>query len=93
MSLVVLYLYLRLPKRAMVESEGNFVARGRSSGNEKRRWHGTSRDCTIGDEPRSVHYCASPTCALCSILRFSFRMTLTGTAPGRKFARQVIPQT
>ncbi|KAJ7844786.1 hypothetical protein B0H14DRAFT_2776300 [Mycena olivaceomarginata] len=33
-----------------VENAGHFVASGRSSGNENRRWHGTRRECTLGDK-------------------------------------------
>jgi len=76
-----------LDYRKKVEEEGNFVAQQSSEGNERRRWHGTRRACLIGDNPTDPKLCALTTCALCSILRTSFEVNRTGTAPGRTFAR------
>ncbi|KAF9243539.1 ADP-ribosylation [Melanogaster broomeanus] len=39
--------------RASVEARGKFVAAGRSAGNENRRWHGTTRECLLGDQGTS----------------------------------------
>ncbi|KAG8848565.1 hypothetical protein FRB96_001092 [Tulasnella sp. 330] len=69
-----------------VESEGNFTRKGRSAGNECRRWHGTRRACNIGDDPQNLKLCAAGNCALCSIIRNSFQVALTGAA-GRSFNR------
>ena len=60
--------------RDKVEAQGKFRTRGRAPGNENRRWHGTKRECNIG-EGGQVTYCASATCALCRILSSSFNMT------------------
>ncbi|KAG9030064.1 hypothetical protein FRB95_004598 [Tulasnella sp. JGI-2019a] len=73
--------------RTKVESEGNFARTGRSAGNECRRWHGTRRACNIGDDIKNLQLCRANNCALCSIMRKSFQVTLTGTAPGRNFSR------
>ncbi|KAG8896609.1 hypothetical protein FRB99_008798 [Tulasnella sp. 403] len=72
--------------RKAVEKEGNFVSQRRSPGNECRRWHGTKRACTVGDDPKKLALCQQTTCALCSILRLSFLVTKTGSA-GRTFNR------
>ncbi|KAG8791390.1 hypothetical protein FRC16_000430, partial [Serendipita sp. 398] len=57
--------------RAKVEQEGNFVQRGRPEGNENRRFHGTTRQCTLGD-PGNTQLCSNQTCGLCGIIRTSF---------------------
>ncbi|KAJ7300731.1 hypothetical protein DFH08DRAFT_795489 [Mycena albidolilacea] len=64
-----------------VENAGHFVASGRSSGNENRRWHGTRRECTIGDKGHT-QFCASTTCPLCCIIKSSFDISLWGTKTG-----------
>ena len=53
-----------------VEAEGNFSAQGKSRGNEDLRWHGTTRECNIGDEGVKK-YCSSPSCSLCCIMKTS----------------------
>lgn len=67
--------------RAAVESRGNFVAAGRSAGNENRRWHGTTRECNLGDNGNSM-LCSSQTCSLCCILRTSYNLNLFGKKTG-----------
>ncbi|KAG1821990.1 uncharacterized protein BJ212DRAFT_1445366 [Suillus subaureus] len=67
--------------RAAVESRGNFVAAGRSAGNENRRWHGTTRECNLGDNGNST-LCSSQTCSLCCILRTSYNLNLFGKKTG-----------
>ncbi|KZT01538.1 ADP-ribosylation [Laetiporus sulphureus 93-53] len=57
--------------KAAVESRGNFVAAGRPAGNENRRWHGTRRECTLGDNS-NAQLCSSATCSLCCIIKTSF---------------------
>jgi len=56
----------------------------RSHGNEQFRYHGTSRQCSLGN-PGNTKLCASKSCALCSILRTSFKVSLAdrGGAFGR----------
>ncbi|KAF5319739.1 hypothetical protein D9619_008877 [Psilocybe cf. subviscida] len=43
-------------------------------GNTEMLFHGTSRECTIGDNINNVKCCASTTCNLCCILRGSYTM-------------------
>ncbi|CAG7848332.1 SubName: Full=Uncharacterized protein {ECO:0000313/EMBL:CCA74101.1} [Serendipita indica DSM 11827] len=57
--------------RDRVEREGNFIARGRTPGNENRRFHGTTRACLLGD-PGNTQLCSITTCGLCGIIRTSF---------------------
>ncbi|KAG8829829.1 hypothetical protein FRC17_005946 [Serendipita sp. 399] len=57
--------------RTKVEQQGNFKAAGKSEGNENRRFHGTTRQCHLGD-PGNTQLCSNSTCALCGILRTSF---------------------
>ncbi|KAF9463918.1 hypothetical protein BDZ94DRAFT_1217414 [Collybia nuda] len=67
--------------RASVEARGQFVAAGRSIGNENRRWHGTRRECTLGDKG-NTKTCSSQTCSLCCIVRTSFDLSLWGKKTG-----------
>ncbi|KAJ7679199.1 hypothetical protein DFH06DRAFT_1465374 [Mycena polygramma] len=67
--------------QATVEKTGHFVASGRSAGNENRRWHGTRRECNIGDKGQT-QFCASATCSLCCIVKSSFDISLWGTKTG-----------
>jgi len=64
-----------------VEARGRFSAYGLSSGNQLRRWHGTTRNCNIGDNGRTS-LCHSPQCSLCSIIRNSFDMAHVGKKTG-----------
>ncbi|KAG8797253.1 hypothetical protein FRC17_007803, partial [Serendipita sp. 399] len=57
--------------RNKVEQEGNFVQRGMTAGNENRRFHGTTRQCTLGD-PGNTQLCSNQSCGLCGIIRTSF---------------------
>ncbi|KAJ6512675.1 hypothetical protein C8R45DRAFT_1087818 [Mycena sanguinolenta] len=67
--------------QAKVENAGHFVASGRSPGNENRRWHGTRRECNLGDKGQT-QFCASTTCPLCCIIKSSFDLSLWGTKTG-----------
>ncbi|KAG1746935.1 ADP-ribosylation [Suillus lakei] len=64
--------------RAKVESQGHFAGQRSSNGktmtkgNENRRWHGTKRDCNLGD-PGNSGLCSSTSCALCSIIKDGFK--------------------
>ena len=53
------------------EAKHTFVAQGRTPGNEKRRWHGTVRECNIGDEGET-EFCSDPSCSLCCIMKTTF---------------------
>lgn len=67
-----------------VEAKGNFKQRNRTPGNENRRWHGTTRKCSLGD-PGNTELCQNTTCALCSIITSSFDLAFykTKTSWGR----------
>jgi len=64
-----------------VENAGQFALSGRSLGNENRRWHGTQRECNLGDRG-NAQFCASTKCSLCCIIKSSFDITLCGTNTG-----------
>ncbi|KAJ7067311.1 hypothetical protein C8F01DRAFT_664434 [Mycena amicta] len=64
-----------------VENAGHFVASGRSAGNENRRWHGTKRECNVGDKGQT-QLCQSTKCSLCCIIKSSFDISLWGTKTG-----------
>ena len=57
-----------------VEDWGEFTAQGLSPGNQRSRWHGTTRSCNVGDNGRTS-LCYSPQCSLCCIIRTSFDIT------------------
>nr|GAT47414.1 predicted protein [Mycena chlorophos] len=67
--------------QATVEKAGNFASTGRSAGNENRRWHGTKRECNIGDKGQT-QLCQSTKCSLCCIIKSSFDISLWGTKTG-----------
>jgi hypothetical protein len=67
--------------RASVENRGQFVAKGRTAGNENRRWHGTNRECRLGDHGNTA-FCNSASCSLCSILRNSYDTNRFGQKTG-----------
>jgi len=57
--------------RDAVEARNKFAAKGFTPGNQRRRWHGTDRNCTIGDYGRTS-FCNSSDCSLCRIIGGSF---------------------
>ncbi|KAF8630179.1 hypothetical protein AX15_003058 [Amanita polypyramis BW_CC] len=67
--------------RESVEARGQFVATKRTAGNENRRWHGTTRNCNLGDKGQT-QFCSSPTCSLCCIVKSSYDLTLFGKKTG-----------
>ncbi|KAK7458113.1 hypothetical protein VKT23_010021 [Stygiomarasmius scandens] len=67
--------------RTAVEARGHFASAGRSAGNENRRWHGTRRECLLGDKGQT-QFCSSQTCSLCCIVRTSFDLSLFGKKTG-----------
>ncbi|KAF9790543.1 hypothetical protein BJ322DRAFT_999764 [Thelephora terrestris] len=64
-----------------VEARGDFLATGKSRGNENRRWHGTKRRCCIGDKG-TTKICTNSRCSLCRIIQNSFDITLSKKATG-----------
>jgi len=83
-----LHTSLVLPRinRASVEARGKFAAAGRSAGNENRRWHGTTRECLLGENGNTA-LCSSTSCSLCGIIRTSYSLNLFGKKTG--WGRQV----
>lgn len=67
--------------RTAVEARGNFSAAGKSAGNERRRWHGTNRECHIGEKGHA-NFCSSQLCSLCCILKTSYKLQCFGTKTG-----------
>ena len=61
--------------RDAVEARGHFAQDGRSPGNENRRWHGTTRECRLGDNGQT-QFCSSASCSLCSIMIKSYDINL-----------------
>lgn len=61
-----------------VEARGQFVSQGKSRGNENRRWHGTTRNCNIGDTG-VTRFCTDTSCALCCIMKNSFDISFSAT--------------
>jgi len=59
--------------RDMVEVRGGFTTMGLPPGNQRLRWHGTNRNCNIGDSGRTS-LCCSPHCSLCRIIKTSFKV-------------------
>jgi hypothetical protein len=60
-----------------VEMERNFASEGEHRGNERSRWHGTTRKCKIGDKG-VTRFCVDGTCSLCCIMRSSFDLRFFG---------------
>ncbi|KAK0205008.1 hypothetical protein DFS33DRAFT_722745 [Desarmillaria ectypa] len=68
-----------------VEKAGNFKSDPNlTAGNEKRRWHGTKKDCSLGDpnSKQGTALCNAPSCSLCSIIRESFNINQWGKNTG-----------
>ncbi|KAL6299580.1 ADP-ribosylation, partial [Sparassis latifolia] len=51
---------------------------GLTEGNNRRRWHGTIRACTLGDNDNLRDLCTSQSCSLCQIIRSSFQLARAG---------------
>lgn len=67
--------------KAAVEARGKHAAAGRPPGNENRRWHGTMRECNLGDKGQE-QFCTSTSCSLCCILKTSYNLGLFGKKTG-----------
>ncbi|GJE95775.1 PARP catalytic domain-containing protein [Phanerochaete sordida] len=52
----------------------SFLAYKKAVGNSRRRWHGTTRQCCIGDDSRNTGFCTKTGCSICSILQNSFQV-------------------
>ncbi|TFK49472.1 hypothetical protein OE88DRAFT_1663074 [Heliocybe sulcata] len=63
--------------RDEVESRGLFVAKGFEPGNQQRRFHGTKRACSLGNDG-STDLCSFKECCLCGIIKTSFKVSLAG---------------
>ncbi|KAG8914618.1 hypothetical protein FRC00_012014 [Tulasnella sp. 408] len=65
----------------MLERQNGWVG-----ANEQLVFHGTSRECPLGEESYRSTLCESMTCTLCCILKNSFLVSKSGSA-GRAFKR------
>jgi len=65
--------------KASIEARGKFSKKGMQPGNERRRWHGTTRLCTVGDDPNNLTPCKTSGCSLCAILRSSYDIKFAAT--------------
>jgi len=68
---------------ASVQAYDNYL---QVRGNESFRYHGTERSCTLGVNGYTT-LCTSPTCNACSIIRTSFKVTLSN--PGGAFGQGI----
>jgi hypothetical protein len=68
--------------RTLIESKRNCVLDGQKPGNEQLRYHGTHRNCFLGDK-NQLKLCKKPNCSLCNIIRSSFDINKFGRRWGR----------
>jgi len=68
--------------REGVESQRDFAAWGMTPGNEQYKWHGTARECILGD-PGQSELCGSTNCSMCGIIRHSYDIDKFGPKWGR----------
>ncbi|GJE95768.1 hypothetical protein PsYK624_119550 [Phanerochaete sordida] len=68
----VLKIYKVYSKRSHMKK---FLAYKKAKGNARRRWHGTTRKCVLGDESSMTGFCGQSDCAVCGILQNSFRVS------------------
>jgi len=68
---------------ASIQAYDNYLM---TYGNESFRYHGTERTCPLGVNGHTA-LCTSPTCNACSIIRTSFKVTLSD--PGRAFGQGI----
>jgi len=54
------------------------LRRGIPDGNTRRRFHGTIRQCTLGDDEDKSALCNMTSCSLCSIIQRSFELARAG---------------
>jgi len=51
---------------------------GKQGGNTRRRFHGTIRECTLGDTSRDGHLCVQTSCNMCRIIESTFQRARAG---------------
>lgn len=79
---------LILPRKS-IEAKRNFVAQRLPPANECSKWYGLRRDCNIGDTEQHWKLCNSAQCAVCYIIRHSFRKEILWTQrPGQYVGRR-----
>jgi len=71
-----------------LEIRGKFIEKGLFEGNELRRFHGTQRECNVGDNGNK-DMCASPTCPLCCIMKTSFDITKTAAGTFMRYGNGI----
>ncbi|KIO22232.1 hypothetical protein M407DRAFT_28246 [Tulasnella calospora MUT 4182] len=77
-----------LGRSQAVDASYDFKAEGMFSANERRRWHGTKRECTVGDPGTTqTGFCKSPTCSICIAMQRSFDKEKS--TPGSMFGKGV----
>ncbi|KAH9830117.1 uncharacterized protein C8Q71DRAFT_378717 [Rhodofomes roseus] len=62
---------------------------GLPGGNSRRRWHGTFRQCTIGDTESQVALCQDANCSLCRIIETSFSVAQASKRFGGRFGKGI----
>ncbi|TFY59973.1 hypothetical protein EVJ58_g5433 [Rhodofomes roseus] len=62
---------------------------GLPGGNSRRRWHGTFRQCTIGDTESQVALCQDANCSLCRIIETSFSVAQACKRFGGRFGKGI----
>ncbi|EKM52570.1 uncharacterized protein PHACADRAFT_261070 [Phanerochaete carnosa HHB-10118-sp] len=67
----VIKIYKVYPLQSHVQK---FLAYKAAVGNSRRRWHGTTRRCRIGDDAQNTNFCADTGCYICNILKNSFQV-------------------
>ncbi|KAK7001572.1 hypothetical protein R3P38DRAFT_3368447 [Favolaschia claudopus] len=55
--------------RASTES---FIRNAARFGSVRLMWHGTTRTCTLGDNPKNLNFCTDYNCSLCQILQWGY---------------------
>ncbi|KAH8827663.1 hypothetical protein DL96DRAFT_1599850 [Flagelloscypha sp. PMI_526] len=72
------------------ESDAYYESYAMQVGNERRRFHGTTRACQVGEHDAATRLCRSSLCSLCGILRSSFNIDLFGANRGAgRFGRGI----
>ncbi|KAF8830105.1 hypothetical protein HHX47_DHR2000569 [Lentinula edodes] len=66
-----------------IEARSQFAAfPPMSAGNEAQSWHGTNRECLLGERDRS-RFCISSSCSLCCVIKSSFDIGFVKTNVAR----------
>ena len=68
-----LHISSHVPVSQLIEETHKFKRKGMLEANERKRWHGTRRECLVGDPgPNATQMCDSKKCSLCIIMKKSF---------------------